>query len=399
MIVSFRYRWMVSALVAVLVTGNTMAQDDEVSGIGLGSGVRLLSSLGTQILYNDNRFRSNEFIESETGLQFDPELTLSYAPSESTYQLGYRGHIDPVVEDDYNDREFFLTADARPLLRHRFELDARYSYGHDELGLGRTQGAIDPDSLSLDEWAEQGINAQYTFGAPEARMNLSVRGGVKERDYKTNRDLGTRFLDYDSTLIGGTAAYRLGGKTQLVLDLEHRNFEYDVNANPAFDGTIDRALVGVRWIATAKTTGEILVGHYSRDFDESARADDDGADWQARIIWEPVTTSRFTLSTGRLIRETFLLGENFVNERFYKVDWRQDLNSRCYANLTATLIKTDFAGTPRSDDVTQTGVRLFYELTANTTVKTGVEFIRRDSSSSNFDYDRDALFLGFDFTY
>lgn len=372
--------------------------DDEVSGIRLGPALRLQPSLGIQVQFTDNRFRTPDNEVSETGVRFDPALILSYTPSAGSFNLGYKGQIDPVAEEDYEDREFFLTGDIRPLLRHRFEFDARHQRDHDELGLARTQGIADPESLDLDEWDESGIHGQYTFGAPEARINLSVRGGLTDREYQTNRD-ATRFLDYKTTLVGGGLAYRVGTRTQLVLDYERSEYEYDTDFMPSFDSTLQRGLVGVRWLATAKTTGEVLVGYFEREFDSNLRQNGDGVDWRAQLTWAPVTRTQFTFTTGRLIQETVLLGESFVNEQLYQIAWRQDWTSRFFSTLTGTQYQAKYEGISRDDDASKVLATLNYELSRKFTLKGGYEYTTRDSSDNLRDYDRNVLFQGFEFVF
>lgn len=387
---------------ALLLATGTWAQSAEeqpVPGIRLGPAMRLQPSLATAVWHTDNRFRSENDKVSDTGLRFDPSVVLSYTPSLGAFALGYEGKIDPVAEDDYDDHKVFATADVRPLLRHRFKADAGYERSHDELGLGRTQGAIDTDGLKLDEWEHTSLNGEYTFGAPEARVNLSVRGGWKAVDYLTNRSLGTFFLDHNATLAGAGATYRVTAKTHLLLDLEHQDIGYDANASPSFDSKLDRALVGMRWAATGKTLGEILVGYYSRNFDAPEREDNEGADWRARVIWIPATRTRLTLETAHLNQETHLLGENSITEQVYSLGWKQDWRSRFASYLTASYFQHDFKGTPREDDSAQAIAMLEYELTRRCTIKGGVIYTRRDSSLSDFDFNRTDLFQGFEFVF
>ncbi|MGH8516037.1 MAG: outer membrane beta-barrel protein [Panacagrimonas sp.] len=388
---------------AMLLATGAWAQNSEeeetVPGIRLGPAMRLQPSLGTMVWFTDNRFRSESDEISETGLRFDPSLVLSYAPSLGTYELGYEGQVDPVAEDDYDDHKVFASADVRPLLRHGFKADASYEENHDELGLNRTQGAIDTEALKLDKWESTVLNGEYTFGAPDARVNLSVRGGWRARDYLTNRSLGTKFFDHNATLAGAGATYRVSAKTQLLLDLEHQDIEYEVKANPILDSKLDRALVGVRWAATGKTVGEIMVGYYTRDFDASEREDNEGLDWRAKVIWVPATRTRLTLETAHLNRETHLLGENSINEQAYRLSWKQDWSARMSSDLSVSHYEDDFKGTPREDDSDiATGV-LEYELTRRFTIKGGVEYTRRDSSLGRFDFNRTVLFQGFEFVF
>ena len=397
-----RYFGLVGCAGALLLTSVTWAQeadDESVPGIRLGPAVRLQPSLGTVAWFTDNRFRSENDEISETGLRFDPSLVLSYTPSLGTYEVGYEGQVDPVAEDDYDDHKVFASADVRPLLRHQFKADASHERNHDELGLNRTQGAIDVETLKLDKWENTTLDGEYTFGAPDARVNLSVRGGWRARDYRTNRSLGTRFFDHNIKLAGAGASYRVMAKTQLLLDLEHQDIEYEVNASPTLDSKVDRALVGVRWAATGKTVGEIMVGYYSRDFDSSQRKDNDGADWRAKVIYIPGTRTSLTLETAHLNRETHLLGENSINEQAYRLSWRQDWSARFSSDLAVARFEDDFKGTSREDDSDIGTATLEYELTRKVTIKGGVEHTRRDSSLSRFDFNRTVLFQGFEFVF
>lgn len=393
----------VGAWALLWTTGAAIAQDNidnEAAGIGLGPGLRLLPKLGTEVWHTDNRFRSEADEVSETGLRLLPEAVLRYTPSIGIAQLGYKGVIDPVVEDDYNDRTFFAGVDLRPLLRHRFEADARYRYGHDPLGLSRTDNVPNPEDLDLDEWEDNHLGAQYTFGAPEARINLSVRGQVYDREYQTNRDQGTAFLDYEADTLGAGASYRIGPKTQLVLDYERLETDYDLDAAPSLDSQTDRYLIGVRWVATAKTTGELLVGFFEREFDDPARVKTDGVDWRARVAWVPASRSRLTLTTGRLLRETFfVVGENFLNTQFYDLSWRQDWSARVYTDAKVAVIESEYEGTIRDDDTLSFGATVFFELSRNVTVKAGAEFTDRDSTVNTSDFDRYELFQGFEFVF
>lgn len=374
--------------------------DDQATGIGLGSGLRVLPKLSTEAWHTDNRFYSEGDEVSESGLRLLPEVVLAYTPSIGKAALGYKGKIEPIAEDDYNDREFFATADLRPMLRHRLELDARYKHDHDPLGLSRTENAPDPEALELDEWEENRVGAQYTFGAPEARINVSARAELFDREYQTNRDDGTAFLDYKGTTFGGGLTYRMSAKTQFVLDYEHLETEYDLDAGPTFDSKTDRYLAGLRWLATAKTSGELLVGFFERDFDAEARGTSDGVDWRARIAWVPMSRSQFTLTTGRLLRETALVvGENFLDTQYYDLVWRQDWSSRFYSDAKLALYEGEFDGTVRDDDTLNYGLTLYYELSRKVTVKAGATIIDRDSTVDTNDFDRYELFQGFEFVF
>lgn len=397
--------WVIAGLGCLLLLGTAWAQDESVTGYRLGPGLRLEPTLGARVWVTDNLYLTAADETRATALLIDPALALAYTASSGDYRLGYRGQagrFNTVDEDNYFDHEAYLTGDVRALARHRFEYDARYKHGHDFFGSNRTQGLSGGEDREMDIWNESGVAGKYTFGHTDATLNLYARAGVVDKEYTSNRvdpgnpASGTRFLDFRSTLVGGGVLYRIAPRTRMVLDLEHQDIDYDLDASPSFDGEVERALIGVRWLATAKTTGEVLVGHYARNFDASARSDVSGFDWQARVNWMPRVRTQLSVTTGRLIRETFLLGENFINEEYLKLGWRQDWTQRLYSDIALNYYGDTFEGTPRDDDSVGAAATAYYRLSRRVTLKGGVEHAERDSSADTLDFERNITFLGFD---
>lgn len=393
------------AAMLLLLLGSAGAQDHAGTGIGLAPGVRVEPALGARVWFTDNMYRSNDNEADATALIVNPAVVLAYKPSYGKYRLGFEGEaarFDTVDEDNYFDSLVFLTGDLQPLSRHRFEFDTRYKHGHDAFGTNRTQGQSALRDRELDIWEEVALSGKYTFGQSDAALNLYGRAGVTDKEYDTNRQeasnpaLGTRFLDYGSTMLGGGVIYRLSAKTRVVLDLEHQDFDYDLDATPSFDGESQRALVGLRWLATAKTSGEALVGYYARNFDDAGREDVSGIGWQARVNWQPRPRSGFAFTTGRFVRETYLLGENFIDEQFVQLDWRQDWTERLYSETELGYVRHRFEGTARDDDSAALKAALSYRLTRRMTAKGGFEHSFRDSSATSLDFERNVIFAGLD---
>lgn len=394
-----------TAAALALLGGGVSAQETAGTGVGLGPGLRLEAGLGSRLWFTDNMYRSDGDETDAMGMIVDPSAAVVYSRSHGQYRLGYEGQaasFDTVDEDNYFDSQVFLTGDLQPLSRHRVEFDARYKHGHDSFGSNRTEGQSALVDRELDIWDETGLALKYTFGQREAMLNLYARAGVTDKEYDTNRTapanpaFGTRFLDYGAALVGGGVIYRLSAKTRVVLDLEQQELDYDTDFTPAFDGDSQRALVGLRWLATAKTSGEALIGYYARNFDDSAREDVSGIDWQVRVDWLPRSRSRLSLTTGRLVRETYLLGEDFINEQYLQLGWRQDWSRRLYSETELGFFRHQFEGTARDDDSLAGRATMYYRLTRRLTAKGGIEHSNRDSSASSLDYDRNVIFTGLD---
>ena len=64
-----------------------------------------------------------------------------------------------------------------------------------------------------------------------------------------------------------------------------------------------QALAGVAWGATAKTTGEGLVGIRRLDFNTPGRPSVHGFTWDARLTWAPRTYSQLTAYSSRSVSQ------------------------------------------------------------------------------------------------
>ena len=147
---------------------------------------------------------------------------------------------------------------------------------------------------------------------------------------------------------------------------------------------------------TEQTRGAIMIGYFLREFDDGRREDASGFDGHADILWTPRPRTTFALTAGREINEMTLQGEDFVDELFARVTWRQDWTTHFYSKIEVTLARHDFEGTRREDDLVKARLTLSYALSKRWRVRGAIEHDSRDSSSRNFDHDRNTALIGFE---
>ncbi len=388
----------IAIMLAIGIAAN-IAHAIEPQGNSLGPSTRFSSEIEFKVEQNDNFYRTNSNEVDAFGFLLLPEMSISYSPSHGKYTFGYVGELgefDTGAQDDYFDHKFFTSGLFKPLLQHRFSYDGNFRKDHDSFGLDRTQGSQRISNQNLDEWTQFDGGLKYTYGSEQARLNWYLRAEGLDKKYETNRSNalgGTRFLDRTEKGLGTGLTFILAPRTYLVADLSHKAIEYDVDSTPSFDGTLTKALVGIKWLATAKTTGQVQVGSYSRDFDNSLRKDNDGLSWSARVTWSPKTYSHFKLETGQRALEHVLLGEDFIDYKFYKVGWRQDWTVRVHTDVEIGFYDSEFSGTNRTDDRLVFDASIDYELSTRYLLSLGTTLDERDSSNNLFDFDQTKIYL------
>ena len=278
----------------------------------------LESSLGIEALDDSNIFESATDVQSSQIWKLTPSLLMRFEPARSRLEFGYDGDYawyEQSSDDDYTDHA--LEAGAYLLLGERSGLDlvASYEDAHENRGTGLTQG-FDPDSRRLS--ARSGSLHHRAVSGPlhvwrfsDAGLRDSRRRARRALTYKNNR-ARTQQFDRDDTYGQATFGLRVRPKTSLQLRVRARDIKYDHPraSGLSLDSRENRYLLGVVWEATAKTTGSVLIGQVEKKFDDPARPNFSGPNWEVAIRWSPRTYSHFDLSTERYTEEPVdLLGD------------------------------------------------------------------------------------------
>jgi len=299
----------------------------------------------------------NFFYESDGGLDVlgyraRPSVVLARGGSDAKLQLGSyieSTHYDlPSPLDHYLDFGSSARFDWVPLTKHRFDVGAEYVHGHDQSGLVRSQsGDTDFDrSNEPDEWDNGEFDFGYRYGGPSALAVSSIQLGYREREYTNNRSR-TNVLDYATRSIGYELAYTYSPKTSFLFDVGHAATDYDLGNR---DGKATTARVGLRWVATGKTSGDLRVGVRTYSVDSRARPSSQSFTWKLKADWAPTSLTQFNLSGGRSVVETFRTNAFFIDTRSVDLNWRQKWAERFSTRAGLGYVNTNFVGANRKDD-------------------------------------------------
>lgn len=437
------------ATALLLACAPALAQDGVAAlAEDIAEGSRFLLSAELGATYTDNFFN-----QPETGLQQEafgavlmPAVGYSFAVPRFRFGTVLQGEIAtfdvPSSIDDYEDAAFRMTLDWLSAARHRFGYALDLQFDHDPFGSDRTESSPF-QNRELDRWTGFANQVRYRYGLPTAPINLELRGDIRKREYTSNRDdacfnaandtvgcdspaatrvvLGARFLDWESAAGQATLLYNISNKSALLADvvLSQQTFENHAVGTVIRDGRELRYRVGARWLATARTSGDVRVGMVQRSSEDPRREDFESVDWQANVGWTPLSYMQFNLQTGRRSLESYLGDTEFIDSEYHGVDWTWNWTPRFQTKTHVTYTHLDFVGSDsqpgnpadsrtREDKIWWYGLEALYRIARPLTLVARTDFSSRDSnfdgdpadgsSQIERDYDRFNAYVGVRYT-
>ena len=360
---------------------------DSIHMRNLGSGLELGASLQGSQTYSDNFFYEEKGGHAVHGLVLAPELALKqrFGRAFAALNAGLQfARFDlPKSDSDFNDGAIGAVFEYDGGVRNFFTVSAATRHGHDPFGTDRTSGvgATLPDR-NLDLWTTNNAAARYRYGAPTATLNIELSGGYAKKDYTTN-EATTVFLDFRKASLAQTLFFNYSPKTAALVELGEESVRFDRNAPKGVDRDAKeyRLRAGVRWKATAKTTGDIRVGGVRRSLDDKRINVLTGLSWDAKVRWEPFSKTSLSLETGRSSQESFLTTVSVVDNRDYAVSLSQGLGNNFRTIVTARRTDSDFVGTSRRDAINTYALSGIYSFRSSVAVFASLYRSQRDSTS------------------
>lgn len=389
--------WSIAA-VGLLLAGGVWAQEIEPEGIDadIGGG-RWSGHVRGAGFYTDNFFYQPDAVQSAYGWLLNPEL--SYLTETARTRVTFRadgeyGTFDvPGTADDYLDGNAGLRASFQASTRNSLELTLGGKHGHDPLGIDRTEVVSPSATVELDEWNQAEAGGRYRFGTTGAILNAELGASGLRRHYVTNRS-ATQFLDYNTNTIDSALYYNYSPKTSALVDFSRTDYEFEYPFAGADDrsGELYRSRIGVRWLATAKSSGDIRVGYRHRTFE--SRETFEAIDWQAGVEWRPVWPALIKLDTGRTEQPSYLSGVRSIDVQFASAQWQQPWTARLKSVLGISASQLDYLGNGRRDDFYRGHLDLEYRLTRYAVAVTNLTAANRDSTAAAREFDRFSSFVG-----
>jgi polysaccharide biosynthesis protein VpsM len=382
-----------------MIAGNCAmlhSQSDAETGTGvITSGpFSLEPRLTTEISYDDNIFESDTDEVDSWVARIKPMLITGIKVDGQVYTLAYEGDYGRYAQssdDDYDDHYFSAEADLNLNLRNYVNLGAAYTLGHEDRGTGITEG-INPvrnplfnEPLELDTTE---FDAEYAYGATDYTGRIVLAGGYRDLQYQNFRNQ-TRYQDQEHSRAGATFYYKVLPATSLLFEIRAQQVRYDVTrlGTVSLDSKSIYYLVGATWNITELTSGTIKLGQVERTFDDKAREDFSGFNWEVDISWLPRSYSRIDLVTTRQEREAYGKAD-FIDEKLYAATWTHGWTDDLETRLEAAYMDESFQGEDRDQQTSDYGIALNYQWRSWLSFELGASLSDRDSNIDTLEYQR-----------
>jgi hypothetical protein len=246
------------AVMSVLMAGGAVAADSQEqaggevrSGVINAGGFEIQPKLGLAIGRNDNVGLSN--VKTATNFtMLNPSVIIGLPVHGQMYSAKYSGKLARMTGssiDNYNDHTFGLAAVNTWSARLNTLVNADYVKGHD----GRNAVMFRNKEL----WHNAGVKGKLHYGAEGAQGQFELAAGQSYKRYDSNNGGSTQLYNHNKTDLSGTFFYKVAPATNMILEAGNSKFAYVDAASRQLDSNEQRLMVGAKWEATAKTTGEV----------------------------------------------------------------------------------------------------------------------------------------------
>lgn len=362
----------------------------------LSAQTQLRTNLVTEARSSDNFYFQEDDERSAVGLAVRPSLSVDRQGINTSVGADVFAEVagfNTRNEDQYLDFGGLLRGSAR-LGLNQLELTGGFTRGHDQLGTARTEGTVN-DDRELDLWEDTVINLGW-------ERNAQVRGSIftevnvtaLDRRYTTNREF-TGFLDRGSLQASALAGWNITAKTGVFLNTFYSDVDFDNESpNVVRSGSTMGALIGLRWKASAKTSGDIRVGAASREPDGSGQDDFTTEYYQLRFDWEPTQRDTVNVGAEKTLDGSFLLNTVFFNSDRVNASWVHNWSPTFSSRLYGRYELRELVGASQEDDLFGGGLRLDLALDYAFGVYADIGHRARESTRNGFDFEQNYITLG-----
>lgn len=298
----------------------------------------------------------------------------------------------PQGNDDYTDFGFSIGAKLGQGNRQSLFLNAKSDHLHDNRGTAFTTGQSSAFE-EPDKYTQNNLELNFQLGQKKSKMLLNLGLSNLSKEY-TNNETTNSARNYDANTFDGNFRYKTFSKLSMITQVIVKEIDYDQNlpaigpSPQTFDGDELSAFLGIAWKATAKTSGEFKYGQLRKTFDDPNLQDIDNTNtWELNSKFEPSTRALFTITSISTIAENEGTG-TAKETKLSEISWSQKLPQKIISNIKYSLTEDIHSNSNRDDDTAAVAFNLAYNLKRWISFSIGHSKIERESSISQFDYDK-----------
>lgn len=349
-----------------------------------GITVRVSGGLG----YDDNVFRTESNTSSDYFWLIQPSVYLSGGFGKHGFGLGYEGAWSRYSEYgnlDYDDHRLFADADLDLSRKLDLTLLGELSYGHDPRGGVGTCIVCPTD---LDTWRAYRVGGELIIGRRIARAQITPGIEFSGIRYTNN---GQSSRDFDRQAYGLRGRLGITPRLSVVAQGGYAIINH-LDPGNDLDRTETVLLGGIEWEATAKTSGEILIGSLYQDFDDPARGSSTNFNWLARVHWSPKPYSKVTVYTSRQYQEDASGGVGYFLANTFGASWRHGFTERLAMDTNVDYTIADYE-TGREDKYLAFQIGFTHRLISWLDFGAHYRYSNRRSNIPGINYDDNTVLL------
>lgn len=384
---------------SVLFAGTAVAADVQYQ-INAG-GLEIKPALSLAIGRNDNVSLANAGKISSNFTKLSPKVSVEMPTHGQVYSATYYGiytNYSSSTLDNFNDHNFGLAAKNDWSTRVNSLINIDYIKGHD----GRNALGI-ANSTFKQLWHTTGVKGMVHYGADGAQGQFELTAGQLAKRYDTNNGgtnlpgTGTSLFNNDATNLMGAFFYKVAPATHMIVQAGTTSFRYLDAAAKTRDSKEQQYMVGVKWDATAKTTGSIKVGKVNKSFNLGTFPSASATAWDANMTWSPLTYSIVNVALSQKAAESYGVGSSVVSQDS-NVDWTHGWSSYIKSKLSFGDGVDTYQAINQVNKRQTYGAKLTYEV--NRWLSAGVEYqnTKRNSTSPALTYTQNITMLLLDGT-
>ncbi len=365
------------------------AQDGGITLKLMDMTVAVRPSVQLEMRHDDNIYLAPNNRSSDQILVLTPALTLDTRRGANRFSLRMSttiGRYQKNSADNYANYNIGALAALDLGTSLRANLSADYVDAADPRGSTNTAISSTPDRYHQVQG--RGV---LSYGASGAQGRIDLELGQSRRTYYNNRAT-TAANDHTVDDLGATFHWRVGPKTTLLLQGKHSKVRYAL-ASSTFGSAENALLAGAAWEASAKTRVTFRAGMVKKDFDDAAHSSSSNLSWTGELRWSPLTYSHVDLNLNRAPAETTGGVGDFIDRTNSGARWTHQWNNRFVTEASASYLSDAYQGVDRTDNTQNYGLKATYKMRRWLSLGGDVTHSDRNSSDSNFSYQRNVFML------
>lgn len=382
---------------------------NQAEGVINAGGFEIRPTLGLAIGKNNNVGMASAARNSSNLTKLTPKVVVEMPTQGQVYSATYAGtytRYSTSAIDNYTDHNFGLAAKNDWSTRVNSLVNIDYNKGHD--GRNDTKNVGTPSGF-VEHWHTTGIKGMAHYGAEGAQGQFELSAGQVAKRYDSNNSGLTQRLNNDVTSLKGEFFYKVAPATQMIAQIGTATYKYvDPVAQARADSTELQYMMGVKWEATAKTTGSFRIGQVKKSFKTAGVPSNTNTAWDADVTWSPLTYSNVNFSLHQKAAESNGTGGIAVGGQTNvggsivmqdsNVDWTHEWSSQVKSKLSFGDGVDRYQLSTQVNKRQTYGAKVSYQL--NRWLNAGVDYqnTRRNSTLNTLNYTQNIVMLVLDGT-